>query len=532
MKIPTPIELGLPEKFHDGWRPNQEAAFDLLMRHHQGKRTKSLCMPTGSGKSGLNVGYAVWTQEPTCIVTQNNGLLKQYMDDFESMGMVSILGRANYDCELREDYSCEDGYAARCPYKGTVQCPATAADMRAGASRLVVTNYAKWTAQKRYGIGMGHFTQVIFDEGHYMPDALASAMQVTLHTREIEETLGLSFPPQHEADDMRVWKSWAREAKATVEEELVEVQHKIEIDAKPTWIRHFHHMRQLLKRMSTLVTANADTWIVDELERGYQFDPISPAKYGEAALLLRVPSILVTSATLRPKTLHMSGIGRGKNWKPLPMGEDTENYIFYEYLSDFDVADGPIYYMPVQRVDFRQDDLSMLWVSFDQFMAKRQDRKGLIDTVSYARRDMIINESRFARNFIINERGEPTGSTVEEFKASQPPKVLVSPVFGTGYDFPMDECEFIILAKVPIEPPSKIVKAREAIDKSYRSYRGVTKMEQTYGRGNRSKGDRCEGIIFDQHMQRFFKEIGKFASKSFQRRIKTVHTMPLPLKKL
>jgi hypothetical protein len=378
--------------------------------------------------SATAVATALLSKQPTCIVTNSRGLQSQYMRLFESIGMVDIRGKRNYKCDMRpddEEYTCEDGCAARCPYRGTVACPSSQAEMMAASSPLVVTNYDKWTASRKFGQGMSHFTQVIFDEGHDMYEALGRSLQVTLNHKEVEEGLKVDFPKYPDLLEFANWRAWAHVAKAAAENAMIAAQARITgiNDPKPTWVRHFTHMRNLTRRLATLSTASAKDWIVDETEQGYQFDPIRPGKYAEAAMLLRVPRIIIMSATIRPKTLGMNGIGK-----------DCSE--FFEFDSDFDPRRCPIYYIPTMRVDSRAADLGPLWIKHDQIAARRQDRKGIVHTISYARRDEIIRRSRFADNMLINDKGEAPTEMIETFLHALPGTELVSPSIGTGYDFP------------------------------------------------------------------------------------------------
>lgn len=548
MKIPTPQEIGLPEKF-EKWRPTQEAALTFLANgrpdNSKGKRVRAACVPTGGGKSPLVVAEAILSGLPTAIVTQDLGLMKQYMDDFESIGMVSLKGRDRYQCGLRDDFTCGDGYAARCPYKGTTSCPSTKAELKARLSNLVVTNYAKWTASKKFGQGMDHFKQVIFDESDIVPEQLASAMRIELNHKELEETLGIDFPvnlrdtkewdPDLNAFNMRIWKGWARDAKITVEQEMIDTYNKIKQSHEPkqAWVRHFSHMKNLVRRLAIIVTATVENWVVDDREQGYVFDPIAPARYAEAVMLLRVPSIIFVSATNRPKTLHLSGISRGSYSRQMVDGSiETENYVFQEYDSDFNPADCPIYYIPTQRVDNKHPDRSMLWHRLDQWLSPRQDRKSTVHTISYARKEEILSVSRFAHKMIFNERGEPTAKLVEDFKAAGPGSILISPNIGRGYDLADDLCESQFLCKIPFEPPSKIVKAREHYDKEYRGYKAMQYIVQAAGRGNRHKGDRCDFAIPDDNMTWFLPQHSHLAPRSFHKRFKMVDVVPRPLVKM
>ena len=341
------------------------------------------------------------------------------MRDFACIGMVDLRGRNNYSCQCRPDddrYTCEDGYVAQCPYKGSIACPSTQAEMRAAVSYLGVTNYAKWTSAKLYGQGMSHWKRVVFDEGHNCPSALAQAMQVLLNSREVEDGLGVDFPQGSDADSMEEWKKWAGNTKPIADVALAAAQARITgaKDPKPAWVKHFTHMRNLVRRLATIALCAPKDWVVDQAEQGYQFDPVRPGRYGESSLYFGVPKVITVSATLRPKTMFMCGVKK-------------EHITFQEFPSDFDPKRSPIYYIPTMRVDSRAEDLGLLWAMLDRLASRRRDRKGIIHTVSYNRQEEIVKRSRFADSMIVNPRGVPVTDTVDLFKQSGPGSILVSP---------------------------------------------------------------------------------------------------------
>jgi Rad3-related DNA helicase len=484
------------------------------------KRVVGLSAPTGSGKSPAYIAYALLSGKPTCVVTNSRGLQDQLMKDYSSIGLVDIRGRANYPCDAGNDYTCEDGYASNCPYKGSVGCPASLAEMKAAASSLVVTNYDKWTATRMFGMGMQHFQQVIFDEGHEAPEALAKAMQVILHHTEINKDLKLEFPKVD--DSMVQWKAWAGSARLICEEKMLEQEYKIisTPNVKSSWVKQYNHLKNLYRRISVLACAKAENWIVEQVEEGYKFDPIRPGQYAETNILFRLPKIIIVSATLRPKTLFMLGIPKVE-------------FDFHEFDSDFDPKRCPIYWVPTMRVDNRADDLGMLWLRLDQIISRRRDRKGIVHTISYARRDDIVSRSRFASSMLINRQGEPPTSMVEEFKAAGPGSILVSPSIGTGYDFPDKECEWQFVCKIPFpDGRSRIMKARQEQDKEYGSYLAAQYMTQAFGRGMRSKEDQSEGFICDDHLQWFMPRFGHLFPRSFHKLFRMAEVLPQPPKAL
>lgn len=515
MNLPSPREVGLPDKYTE-WRPSQEDALHRLLSST--KRVKVLSMPVGSGKTAVVITYAVITKVPTCIVTENRGLQDQYLADGRGCGMVDIRGRHNYTCDMREDYTCEEGHAARCPYKGTVACPSSAAEMRAAISLLVVTNYSKWTASRKFGKGMDHFKQVVFDEGHTAVDAVGRAMQVILHHREIEETLGIDFP--RITDDMLIWKSWASEARAVAELKMLIMQHKLAglTDPKAAWVRHYTHMRLLSRRLAILTLAKPVDWVVEESPAGFHFDPVRPGRYTEPALFMRVPSVVLISATIRPKTLYL-------------LGQKKETFDYWEFDSDFDPRRCPIYYIPVMRVDYHVDNLSPLWLKLDQIAARRTDRKGIVQSISFVRRDEVMARSRFASEMLINPKGEAPTEMLALFDQAGPGTILVSPSVGSGYDFAFTKAEWQFICKIPFPPPSKILKARTADDREYPYYVAWNKLAQIVGRLMRDKKDRGESFICDMHMEWFIK-YSYLAPKTFKLFFKRVEYVPPPPPKL
>jgi len=502
-RIPTPQELGLPAKF-DRWRPAQEEFLDVIITSN--KRVKAACAPTGFGKSLAVVGGALYSARPTCIVTYSRALQKQYMEDFSDCGMVSLMGKQNYPCTLREDYSCEEGTAANCPHRGTVMCASSQAEMAAAASSLVVTNYAKWTASRKYGTGMAHFQQVVFDEGDEGPDAIAEAMRVVLNFKEVEKDLQLSFPAAHEAEEIEIWRTWARHAASVAENEMNIARARITgvSSPRPSHVRHYTHMRNLWRRLAVVKSARPEDWIVEQINNvGYQFDPIRIGRYAESTLLLHVPHIIFVSATIRPKTLYMMGIGRA----------DSE---FREFPSTFPPERCPVYYSPAMRVDSRADSLAPLWLKFDQIHARRTDRNCVVHTVSYERRKEIVNASRFGNNMIYNDKGEPVAETLERFYGTYPGAILVSPSVESGYDFRFKRCEWQYICKIPFEPPSKILKAREAEDREYRVYNAARRLVQMVGRPMRDEKDQCETVLADGHGDWFLNRVGHLVPKHFK----------------
>lgn len=512
----SPGEVGLPPKI-GSWRAGQAEVIEEGIMNE--KRVFSPCAGTGFGKTGFYVGQALLEGGRTVFVVQNNGLLDQLYDDFKSIGLVTIKGKSNYVCGGGVDWTCRDGHAGGCTLKGSNLCPHTKAYNAARTKPLVATNYKLWIAVHKYGLGLGRIDRVVFDEAQSCPNELADSLTVPLSYHEME-MLKSDFPVGRRKDSSNEWKVWATKQRILAQEKFNQQQNKVRSsrDPKRSWIQDLHHYRNMVQKFSMVATMRPGDWVWEESEQGFTFDPIKFGRYAESRLLLKIPKITMTSATIRPKTAHMLHIKK-------------EDLNFQEIPSSFPAWRSPIYSVPTMRVDRRSSDYSMLVIRADQVMGPRlnADRNGLIYVSSFGYRDVIYHKSFYggSRGRILSHfDGDPASMAVKRFKKMG--GVLISPSISTGYDFPDDECRFTIMTKIPWLPTnSKIVKARQELDKDFGAYHAFQKIIQFVGRGDRSEDDWCENFILDDHFsQWFFKAFGYLAPQSFKDRYREVLAVP------
>jgi Rad3-related DNA helicase len=134
---------------------------------------------------------------------------------------------------------------------------------------------------------------------------------------------------------------------------------------------------------------------------------------------------------------------------------------------------------------------------------------------------------------MLSHKRKDTLEKVKMFKASAPPKILVSPSMTTGWDFPGSECEYQIIGKLAYpDTRSKLVKARMDADDDYAPYVAMQQLIQACGRGVRSLTDRCENFIIDDNIVWFIRRYRKFAPKWFSEAFISRVTAPEPPAKL
>lgn len=522
--LPPPDAIGAPDHFTD-WRPDQPAA--ILRAIDSPHRFVGLVMPTGSGKSLTYVSAALLTGKRTAILTSTKGLQTQLLADFESCGLVDVRGQNAYDCialrgELSEyairdgRESCEDG-----PCHAGIPCSLSRAGClyydairRAQRAPLVVTNYKFWLAQKVYGMGLGTFDQLVLDEAHNAPDELASFLSTTLSIKEIEVGARSRIPA--EPDSLTCWKRWAEERGAY----LAELLDQWKPSGRQELALH-RQTRHVLRKLQTLRRLDPDTWILIPHGSEFTFDPIWASEFAEEALFQQIPRVLFTSATFNAKTAALLGI------------EGRDALDLYEVASGFPVARRPVIYTPLApplRVDYKmtQADERRMIAHVDNIIRQRRDRKGIVHTISYKRRNLLIQHSEFADSMIAHDTAT-TRTAVEKFKASGPGTILVSPSITTGWDFPYSDCEYQIVLKVPF-PDSRepVMQARTLQDKDYPAYLAMQQLVQAVGRGMRAADDQCETFVVDDHAQWFLRKYRHLAPRWFFAAYRTSETIPSP----
>lgn len=522
--LPPPADIGLPPKFTT-WRPKQAEA--IVAAAESDKRFVVLCMPTGSGKSLTYMALAKLTGYRTLILTSTKGLQNQLIEDFASCGAVDVRGMANYPCEYliqeervghrsfvpgqkKDDIpTCDIGPCSggmKCDAKESGGCHYYNAVDEAAHAQIVISNYAYWfnSNQREDDRGIGKFDMIVLDEAHNAPEELGSFLGVEVTMNQIEGLLGRDWPREH--DNLEEWKIWARDMAKTAKTIAVSLENTIRSGlGKRKDLRTYKEVRRMTQNLSR-VASSKGSWATHMARVGrnkyltLHFDPVWPGEYAEKHLFCGIPHVILTSATIRPKTLQLLAVS------------DSTDVQFTEYPSTFPLERRPVIWVPTIRVDKRTTgDEMRIWVAkIDQIIGGRLDRKGVIHTVSYARVDLIRQWSKYAHLMFTHETAT-TRDVVADFKRADAPAVLVSPSMGTGYDFPYDECRYQIMGKVPFpDSRDKIIQARTQIDPEYAYYLTMQSLVQASGRGMRSEDDVCETFVIDDHISWF---IGKWGSK-------------------
>lgn len=511
-----PYALGLPERYQD-WRYNQ---WQMIMGAVEcPNRVHAVVAATGSGKSLVYMAVGQYIGNRVCILTATKALQDQLARDFGSI-LEIVKGKQAYKCRrMANQVTCDQGlcnFGVDCLFKDS-GCEYYDQLRRARRSKIVVTNYHFWGANNRQASTdaqekIGRFGLLVCDEAHQAPEIMGEMFTVEFNSvhKTDREMMG-TYPWGNDRDSITRWvettiNTATQEAKRA-RKEIVQGGQRYGMAAAWQW----QDLANRAQEARGLLAQAADrTLVVEEQDRGkIRIAPIWPYEAGGRLLFADVPKVLMTSATVRPKTLGLLGLKDG-------------DFQVKEYPHNFPAANRRLCWLPTVRVNYRttKDEYRLWQLRIDQIVRTRMDRKGLIHSVSYQRANEIMRNSQHRNlGYLITHRRDNAAEAVLEFKRNINPYALVSPSVSTGYDFPGDCCRYQIITKIPYPDTSDaLTAARCRMDEELAPYSAMTELVQTCGRPIRSRDDWAENFIIDDNIFWFLKRHNSFAPVWFSAR--------------
>ena len=538
-----PQDLGL---LHiDNWRVDQLEA--VLNSVSSGKRFVGQCAPTGVGKGEILVAeHLINRFHRTLILTSSKSLQDQYNTRFSYLNPVDVRGKRNYSCIATDvggefydstpvrtvaDGPCHFGHTCSLKING---CTYYDRIRLASRARLVHANYAAWIYSNLYTEGWGYFPLILCDEAHEAERWLLEAISIRLY-RSYEKLSG-TYP---NSDDPVLWVEWANERLPVVRYWIVE--EKKRISGRRRAYKNVLHLQalQTLERVLNRMCTMSDSWIVIPGKDHILFHPVYAKDYAEPLLFRQAQKVVFASSTIVPKSISMLSVA--------PSQMD-----FFEYPSSFPINRRPIYYYPVVKMHYdMEEEENDIWLTvMDRFIGCRLDRKGIIHTVSSARLERLITQSKFASLMVASSTAgvyghlartstpsatptlSPTG-LLARFRAMKPPAILVSPSMGTGIDLPMTQCEYTIVPKVPFPRRNDpMAVARERDDPEWGIFEAAKALVQMTGRAMRSETDSNETLITDSVFGMFLGQYRHYLPKWWLDSVCKIDKLPEPLEKL
>lgn len=489
MAEPTPADLGLSDKFSQ-WRKGQFRAFEGIVYTKQ--RFTELITPCGSGKSATYMASSMISDdERTAILTATRSLQDQLLDDFLVTGLVDIRGRDNYICNIDESKTagnakCTAGVFCSRMKRQSADGPCDYYDQKFDASRgqRVNTNYAFWLHDEE-SASLGQFHRLILDEAHKAPEEIERFAQVVLTSDELKQ---FGIEPPKTSHSQGQWKIYALDRVQATMHRRLPGKSDLVTGSHLTWLRKG---KAIAKKLARLCRLSEHEWLFSHAGRAYRWDLLEPAALAEDLLFRGARKIVLASATVNKKTIQLLGV-------------DPSLVKVIEQDSTFPVRNRPIYFWPVARVGMSMSSLDMQYLirAIDQIIESRLPRKGIIHAVSYRFAQAIVEKSKFAGKgvFLLDDRKTPTAQVVAEFRRRKDGAVLVSPAVQEGLNFPGQEAEFQIIAKMPFpDRRDPLIQAKTKRDRDYIPYVVLQNVVQAAGRIVRSETDVGETWILDGH---------------------------------
>lgn len=484
------------------FRQFQEEAVDFILNSK--KKIVVIVAPTGSGKSLMAMSAGSHYLNFTYLVSSKQ-LQAQLASDFPEVAVMK--GRNNYPCAYNPNFNCDEclhGVMVECPYY-KAECPYEIQKRIVLGSRWRLLNYHYYLTETNY-VGKFSGSRILLcDEGDLLEGLLADFISLSIPARAIRQ-LDIPKPKYVTAEAKQGVASWIEWADnivlQKVDRRLKEIDFEIESLSLgdpdlPKRHREKKAMAGIAERLTIFIKNVDKEWVFEETRNGgFDFKPTwIPEELSERFFFRTAEKFVLLSATFPPPEIQGKLLGR-----------QPGDFDYMEVPSTFAVENRKVYVQPAGDLTYKTFDAEAPKVirAIKKIITEHSDEKGLIHTVSYKLRDMIMNLNGSVGGRLMTHEAKDREEALELFKRSKKALVLVSPSMERGVDLPDDLCQWIIFAKAPfLSLADKLVKKRvygSNIGNIW--YKSITAQAivQGCGRGVRHKNDRCVSYLLDKQI--------------------------------
>jgi Rad3-related DNA helicase len=505
MPVKIDPELKLPAKFKE-WRDDQYTALKTITQSDKPFFLADL--PTGLGKSLIGVGTQRILKQRLIYLTGTKQLQDQVEHDFGDI-VVTLKGRANYPCRIREDVfpeitaeDCRAGKPRECEYYS--ECEYYQQKERARQADIVVLNNAYFLNEVNgFQSAFDGAGILVVDEVDSLDNALMNYIEFKITSRQLEH-YHLLLPDDPQVKES--WLKWIPGAINHLEQQVSDSESRLHQCGFQNWgkteiqeNKKKKAMQKLIDKLSFIASEADQNWIFyyeENKEKGYEFNfrPINVAKYAHRYLWDHAEYKVGMSGTIFSAEITCRELG-------------IEDCDYLSLESPFLVENRPIYYKPVVNLSKKtmSNQLPLLQKAIDQDLLKYPDQKVLIHTVSYQLRNY-LRDTLTCQERLMTHESDDREEALESFKSSRSPLVMLSPSFDRGVDLPeADNCGAVMVCKMPylyLGDPQ--VKAKVDLPGGWAWYalKACQTLVQMTGRSVRSPRQRCDTIIYDAQFSR------------------------------
>lgn len=490
-----------------------------------------LDLPTGLGKSGINVGlgrlveeYGGWLEKTfgirlrnysTFYTTPEKKLRNQLAaDDDLSPFLTMLKGRADYTCGFsgkdcstceinnRSDRSCRN--IGGCTYwgakEGAMRSPIAAVTF----AMLIYDNYVPPYTEEGEQISFTDRGLLIVDEGQDLEGQSASmfaGFSVTPWTvpEEVWGNTGheLDWDWDRYDDVSDILRGLYQRCQGYVRqhEGIEDPQIVSKVEKAEKFVQRYEYLMEEI--------GEGRDWVVniDEVSqpgggntKGIELKPVDVDRFLKKFIWSRGGKRVISSATIPyrsdPDTwadrIGLEGDVRVIG-KPMPFPKENR-----PIRTDTMIA----------KMSSGGDDENWgeIVTKVKQLAKGHKGEKGLIHTASYNRAERLYDSLKRSESVMLHERGEDAEGVVEEWEASDK-DMLLSPAMTTGVDLYDDRCRWQVFLKVPY-PMSGDSRTsfllNERNDWQWMYETTSLHCVQAVGRGVRGPEDYCTFYVLDE----------------------------------
>ena len=457
---------------------------------------------SGFGKSLIAATLSnIYSEGQSYILTVNNQLANQYLEDFENCEIGKLNPRSTFYCKnggrcgpYKCKYSeCDYYYSDLKDFEENNTCEYLYQLKEGLKSNSVICTYDFFIKENFYQSNyLKPRKLLICDEGHNIDEKISTSTSLEIFPKRFEEDMELDRKNEYEyitqnEDYYYYLLKFRKMYENRLKEEDV-------INNNELYIQLKKRFDDLSKFMSYFNKNNENFSFEVGGKKNWIFRPVKVNKIINDALLNYGDVCIFMSSSIFDHENFAFDIGISKNEiysiRVPNIFDLSKNPI--RIYSEFDMSGNPI------ETGAAESSLSAI----KQILNTHNNEKGVIHTSNYEQVDYImnnINSNRFVKHYSADRE-----AVLKDFKNSDEPLVLVSPSMNEGVDLPGELCRFQIIFKLPYLPFKQAwIDKRETLyedGKEWYDYKMLTKLIQGYGRGIRFEGDYCKTYILDNRL--------------------------------
>ncbi|MNM62397.1 ATP-dependent DNA helicase DinG [compost metagenome] len=514
-------------------RPQQKTVLEKLQKSWENDSYKFyVCeLPTGFGKSPVAQAIGM-TVDDTFLLTVTKQLQDQYVKDFGSKKVVSLKGKANYPCNVKDGLNVECGPCTvdknllkECKSNGI--CAYYKQRDRALAAQIAVTSTQFFLYSTTCGRYWKPRDTIIVDECHLLEQTLVQWATTLISPKELKEEYDMFVPDYVPASGYVDNKEWLEEIWNIVVGRRAELQEEVKdmLDGKdPNLLSEdeleeiisshgmYYKIDKIYKKLEVFFESPKKySWLCEPQDDGLVVTPVEIKDiFQRYVRRMAKNKIVFMSATI----LDLPGFCKN-------LGIKKEEVGLIRVESEFPPEKSPIIYKPSGSMSFKNIESSIPKIieNVKEILLKNPNDKGIIHSGNYRLAQAIVDGVSDSRLLIKNE-GENNESLMKRHIDSKKPTVLISPSLTTGADLKDDLSRWQIVVKLPfmsLADPRVVEKMKS--DQDWYVSEMFRTFVQATGRSTRSEDDWSTTYVLDPLLYQYIFKYRKWFPPSFLKRI-------------